>query len=220
MRRLVVALAVWIVTGVAGQAASFNIDGFGTITGATDVVVDGTSYDVEFVDGSCDSLFVNPSDGAPCDPDLFAFDGVNSAVASSLALIDLFSTTSTVLTRLDLEGCPDFSSTRMICNFFTPYGRNNSQVFLHRTQVFDNVGNQSGYSGLPIGNLNVSTGFVFSSPDDTYAVWTAQATAVPLPTGFALLLAAVFGLVGVRHSRSIDRSLIAEGKARSTLSAA
>jgi len=63
------------------QAASLQVIG-GYLSGATGVEVNGRLYDVEFVEGSCASLF----DGCDSEAD-FAFDQLAAATAASEALL-------------------------------------------------------------------------------------------------------------------------------------
>ena len=64
-------------------AATLIIDESGKLTGATDVNVLGTVYDVVFLDGTCVSVF-NGCD----DPEDFAFSNSRDAGLAALALLD------------------------------------------------------------------------------------------------------------------------------------
>jgi hypothetical protein len=65
------------------NAATLLVNGSGILTGATDVNVGGTLYDVEFVDGTCVALF----DGCDSAND-FDFSTEADALAASQALLD------------------------------------------------------------------------------------------------------------------------------------
>ena len=70
--------------GVVGSAnASLIVDGAGNLLGATNATVDGTLYDVEFVEGSCVDVFTG------CD-ELADFDFTDAATAllAAQALLD------------------------------------------------------------------------------------------------------------------------------------
>ena len=81
-QRTVALLAVALLTGpVAAHAVTLQINGIGILTGATDVDVDGTLYDVQFLDGSCISLF----DGCDNATDDFAFTTNADALVAAQA---------------------------------------------------------------------------------------------------------------------------------------
>ena len=60
-----------------------QVNGAGILTGATGVVVNGSTYDVEFLDGTCQGLF-NGCDGY----DDFTFHTAATSLAASQALVD------------------------------------------------------------------------------------------------------------------------------------
>ena len=60
MRNVLRKLAVVCTFALASQASTaaiLQVNSFGILTGATEVDVGGTLYDVTFADGSCNSLF-------------------------------------------------------------------------------------------------------------------------------------------------------------------
>jgi hypothetical protein len=77
---LILTLALACAPGVS--AATLTVTG-GILTGATNVDVGGSFYDVVFVDGTCAAVF-NGCD----DPTDFIFPTSATAVAASQALID------------------------------------------------------------------------------------------------------------------------------------
>ena len=81
MRKFVLAAVLVLVAGGA-QAATLNVVG-GFLYGASGVIVDGSSYNVEFLDGTCISLY----DGCDSVSD-FTFQSEASAVLASQALLD------------------------------------------------------------------------------------------------------------------------------------
>src|SRR3954465_15827217 len=68
-------------SAVSGHAVELQISG-GELTGASEVNVGGTLYNVEFVDGSCNSLFSGCIDAS------FTFHTASTAAAAAQALID------------------------------------------------------------------------------------------------------------------------------------
>ena len=78
-------LAAWLSTGfiaVNTQAAVLEVDG-GKLKGASGVIVDGKSFEIEFLDASC----VDGFDGCD-DPSDFAFNTQAAATLAAQALID------------------------------------------------------------------------------------------------------------------------------------
>jgi hypothetical protein len=76
-------VALGVTLAAPAHAATQIVNGSGQLTGATGVTVNGTSYDVEFVDGTCAALFGgcdNVSD--------FVFQNEADATAAIQALLD------------------------------------------------------------------------------------------------------------------------------------
>jgi hypothetical protein len=75
-------LIVLLLTGTGANAATLNVVG-GELHGASGVIVDGSSYDVAFLDGTCIDLF------SGCDAvSDFTFQSQSAAVLASQALLD------------------------------------------------------------------------------------------------------------------------------------
>ena len=81
MRKFVLAVGLVLMAGSA-QAATLNVVG-GQLMGASNVLVDGNLYDVQFLDGTCIDLY-NGCDEASD----FTFQTQASAVLASQALLD------------------------------------------------------------------------------------------------------------------------------------
>lgn len=84
MRRLSLAtlLVLAVCLAPSANAVTLNVVG-GQLLGASNVLVDGDIYDVEFVDGTCIALF----DGCNSPSD-FAFTNSGSAALAAQALLD------------------------------------------------------------------------------------------------------------------------------------
>ena len=82
MRKVFLAVVLVLMAGGA-QAATLNVIG-GILHGASDVLVDGNLYDVQFLDGTCIDLY----DGCD-DVSDFTFQTQASAALASQALLDL-----------------------------------------------------------------------------------------------------------------------------------
>jgi hypothetical protein len=120
MRKFVLA-AVLVLVASGAQAATLNVVG-GQLMGATDVLVDGSLYDVQFLDGTCIDLYNG------CDEDSdFTFQTEASAGMASQALLDqvfldgvdgLFDSLPALT-----SGCGPYVSggVPLSCHLFTPY---------------------------------------------------------------------------------------------------
>jgi hypothetical protein len=167
----------------------------GILTGALNVDVGGALYDVQFMDGSCDTLF------GGCTAQNFAFTTEAAALTASQSLLDTvfingpdgdFDTESE-LTR----GCVNSA----VCLALTPFGfgfpsgtvlvaaaRNWSSL----TPAVDSV-----HTHTTIDHIDLAT-----ESDETYALWTpAVGAAVPEPTTFALMAAGLFAATAFRRRR-------------------
>ena len=186
--RKIVGLLVLVYAGWAGSAsaATLVVSG-GQLMGATGVEVNGASYDVEFVEGSCNSLFNNCTD--------FTFTTSSTSQDASQALLDqvfigVYDTSPALTNGIE---------TSYQGVIFTPYGRRGSLEFdqtyaRNKSGAGDEV--QLGYFKRSY-DLSANTGSAF-------ARWSpASVSAVPLPAAAWLFISAIVGLTGAkRMSRS------------------
>jgi hypothetical protein len=216
IRGLVIsALALAAVVAQAGVVLS--IDSAGRLLGASGVLVNGTSYDVQFKDGNCSDLY-SGCDGAGD----FVFNTQELARDASLALLNqVFNAFSTYDLAPDLtNGCPPryyayyWGQWQAGCTVLTPFkvmasiGNPELQVanFIMNNDIRDY------YDMVPALNNNLimgqfsdtNSGYAYSPY--IYAVWSAGgqtrvlAGTVPEPGSFALL-GLGFGLLGATARR-------------------
>lgn len=171
---------------ISAQAAVLQVSA-GELTGALGVNVNGTFYDVEFVEGTCAALF------SGCDsPDDFTFTTAPAAELASQALLD----------QVVLDGpAGNFDSIPALtlgceastCSVRTPYSDFVGFVGLYQYGAAVNTGSADvagiGFSGIT-NDSTVEPGIVF-------AIWS-PAAAVPEPGMLSLL---TLGLMGVGWSR-------------------
>ena len=143
---------------LGANSADLVIDGSGQLLGATDVDVGGTLYDVQFVEGSCNSLFNNCIE--------FAFTSLANTTVASEALLDQV-----------LVGVFDFDPT-------LTYGieQTNGPFLGQIWTPYSLVGAHVLYSGIQNGNgsdtvFNTQISAVHSTADreiSVYAMWTVS----------------------------------------------
>lgn len=168
--------AVWTPVPVPGVNAEWTVRG-GQLVGAIDVDVNGTLYDVAFLDGSCAALF----DGCDSTSD-FTFQTQSQAEAAAQALLDQVF----LNTPLDFDdepeltnGCEDPSG----CLAATPYVFFAAVSGVGSIDAFnDNLGGDQLSSPTPESRFFDTT----ADSELTYAVWMP----VPEPTSTAMGVAA------------------------------
>lgn len=207
--------ALAIVFAIAGANTSYafvvQYDTNGVITGVAEVDVNGTFYDVSFMEGSCNSLY------GGCDSSLFAFQTADDAEAAASALcLDVFSDwcrSGILLPNPDyyfppLVGCEQTpGAPDRYCRLITPFATGvNSQGQLDLYEVLSNlstfsIGTNGNILGVDTSGNEINTAFDttwYGVDNITHGVWSlSESTEVPAP---ASLLLFSLGLMGLGYS--------------------
>jgi hypothetical protein len=184
-------LATVLISPLPAHAAPLLVIDQGLVTGARGVDVQGTLYDVDFVDGSCPDLFTGCDDAGD-----FTFTTEAAATAAAQALLDqVFVNDALPLdTQPELTfGC--YTVTR--CDTFTmfaPFDALNASVV--RTSNFSDANLDFTQSTL----ISLNSDFSTVEDGQVFARWS-EAAVVPLPAPALLLLAGLGGLVTLRRAR-------------------
>jgi hypothetical protein len=192
-RFIPISLALLVLSVSSANAATYVLAGaFGSeLQGANGVTVNGLSYNVEFQDGSCVSLF----DGCNEVSD-FTFNTAADADTASQALLDQ------VFNLLDTYDTTPLSTRGISYNHgfvWTPYGLPSSNTVLVDSMV--NFGGNTTDTNSCSSACSLAITNDLSSGFDTYAKWT-QVSAVPVPAAVWLFGTALVGLVGFCKPRN------------------
>jgi hypothetical protein len=211
MRKLIGLLM--LVCAGSVNAATVVMSG-GQLIGATGVEVNGASYDVAFLDGSCNSLY-NGCTGLP-------FTTSSEGLAASQALIDQVMIPQNINPGNSylINGIDDLiSSSFYVAIIMTPVTESGGlgAVNVRSVQFIDSgVRAELSAGELPYpayGKASDQTSstspFSYSDiamVDEVYAVWTpAAVSAVPLPAAAWLFGSALLGLIGWKRKSSATK---------------
>ncbi|MEW8662384.1 MAG: hypothetical protein AB2557_08005 [Candidatus Thiodiazotropha sp.] len=164
----------------------------GVLFGATGININGASYNVAFVSGSCSSLF------SGCDePSDFFFNDLDQSLHANQALLEqVLIDTSEGLFDSDpgtTNGCYDTDR----CYIYTPIQATTNYTFTSRSVLNRETGIDV-YTGV-VGGLSRDADF--SAPnyrERTFAVWSP----VPLPGAFWLFGSAIIGIIGIIRNKN------------------
>ena len=174
----------------------------GQLTGAKNIYVNGTDYDVEFLDGTPYDIF-NGGDGWT-----FTFTTPLAAYYASTALLtEVFNQESPFKQFDDDPELTNGIESTGPANILTPFQITGLDSYVIGFSDFYNADYGNGVNSSD-GQANVSSdlGFELSDNDDyTYAQWSVSdlnGSPVPIPAAAWLLGSGLLGLIGFRRKRS------------------
>ena len=186
-----------LLSGGAVHAGTLNVVG-GILYGASGVDVGGTLYDVEFVDGTCISLFNGCDELAD-----FTFTDTTGAQAASTALLgqvysEFAAVVGATVVYANIQGCE--ASVSLECEAQTPFSdylSSTTDVFVSEAFARSTGFTWGGDSGWP------KDGDTTVRLDKTWARWSL--TPIPEPSTATLITLGFIGLSSVDRRRRVAR---------------
>lgn len=185
----------------ACSAATLNVNS-NQLFGATGVDVDGTSYDVSFVDGTCVTVF----DGCDDISD-FTFSTEANALLASQALLDQVLIDGPLgqfgSVPNAINGISDVNNAQILTIFgFNPFSPANPASASARISTGPGGGTTTNFSFVPQSDLSSSAAFVWAVWNESPVVVDPDPMApVPLPAGGLLLLTGLAGIAGFQRRK-------------------
>ncbi|MDQ2091371.1 VPLPA-CTERM sorting domain-containing protein [Marimonas arenosa] len=175
------------VSATETKAVTLNVVG-GQLLGVSGLDVDGTLYDVEFVDGTCAALF------SGCDEQSdFALNAGN--ILAALAALDSLFDNNPVFDDIpgNVSGCGSLARCFVVSPYAPMSGFDRSLTGnLQNDQVEAN-------DQFYLTNYDIFQDFGGPNNSLVYAVWSVAE--VPLPASMPILVAGLGGLVLIRRRR-------------------
>jgi hypothetical protein len=183
--------ATFALASPAAAAVSLLTDGSGHLIGATGVVVNGTTYDVTFADGTCAGLF----GGCDANSD-FTFQTDTDAEAAAQALLGQVFTGGFDTDYSLTFGCAT-NATSEGCLALIPWVVSGGSWTAAAAYNTNNLVDPSG-----IGIANTPGFDTSSAPNFVWALFAPASTVVPEPSTWAMMLLGFLGIgAAVRRGR-------------------
>ncbi len=162
----------------------------GVVTSATGVIVNGDYYNVNFVDGTCNSIFPG------CVTSAFTFQNATDAFAASNALLNQVFLGAYDDLSVDTFGC---DPNGIYCTAYTPYNRTGNDLSLANAYNLASGSDPVFTTIASLGGTFGTTGFMNNT---VWAVWTPT---VPVPAAVWMFGSALVGLVGLGRRKRLAK---------------
>lgn len=194
-------LAMWF--GIALEAVAgvypveLLLDGNGKLTGAKNLLIEGRSFDVSFIDGTCASVF------SGCDsPTDFQFQNSFYARVATQTLFDHVLTGIYDSDPTRTAGC----SFALLCAVVTPFDTSTSDDSMFWVMAFNGEDIRVADSIESSGNARRSLLNFTNEIAYVWAVWSpADRSTVPEPASLGLVLGGLAALAACARRRSFSR---------------
>jgi len=180
----------------------------GRLMGAFGVQVNGTFYDVAFVDGTCVSLF----DG--CDElSDFVVNDLEDSIAFAQAIENILGNDPFDREPELTNGCGN----EHICFIYTPihFDADPNMVRVRSALNLETIDSESAYAYVPVDKNTVFANHHTHDPNDplpnfdaTYAVWSLSAAPEPVPSSGALAQVVIVLSLLLLGARSMRREKV------------
>jgi hypothetical protein len=190
MNRFTAAFTALAAIWASPAAAATQVFVGGELAGATGVTVGGTTYDVEFVEGTCAGLF-GACDNASVN---FAFQNLTDATAAGDALFAQVITGAVDTDPSLTLGC----SSATLCGMLIPYAV--------QAGIFSAYSANNGSAANTNGGTVTGAASTFNTASQSAFVWArfTPVTAVPEPSSWALMLLGFGGMgLAVRRRKTV-----------------
>lgn len=180
-----IAAATLLLSPVPATSATLIVNGSGQLSGANDVDIGGTLYDVRFEDGSCAGVFSGCDDAGD-----FDFDNAVGLIAAQALVDQVFLDSAQGL----FDSRPDLTSGCGHPNLCYTYIPTSSGKGVY-------AGNRAVAGGDDIGELDFDP--LFDHGQDSQVVWARFSivqAAVPEPLSWSMMIGG-FGMIGAVSRR-------------------
>ena len=186
-------LGLFLGLASAQAAPMLQVDSNGILTGAARVVVEGKLYDLEFVDGNCESVFSGCNSATD-----FTFHTERAARAASRSLTELIFLDGAV-GKFDTfpnltNGCAAFD----LCVAFTPFSIISGAAVALGSANFNRLDDSLAFPEMPT-FFSITLADTTFENDTVWARWSPTLRVVPVPQTAICLGVGLLALVATRR---------------------
>ncbi len=215
-RKMMTLVGAALAAAAPTEAAVQIVSSGGELLGATGVTIAGRNYDVQFLDGTCGTVF------GTCNNPSFTFTNDDTAKLAARALLDQVFLNTTLGAFDDDVTLAAGCSFRYSCVAHIPYGVSTSPVFTIRAVNYVTENNDVILNGLVPTDYDLGTNigqvwakFSLSSGnvDPNPPTEGPETPAVPEPVSWSMMVIG-FGALGAALRRRSERGAVSLGLTR------